>query len=99
MYGTVAKMRVKPGGEAALAAYSQEVETGSMPGHIATYIYRTDANSDEHIMATIFESKDAYVANANSADQNTRYEKLLALLAGPPEWNDGEIVYSQVQDR
>jgi hypothetical protein len=41
-----------------------------------------------------FESKEAYRANAESPEQNARYEQYVQLLDGPPEWNDGEIAYS-----
>jgi antibiotic biosynthesis monooxygenase (ABM) superfamily enzyme len=99
MYGTVARMRLKPGMEAAMDAYSAQVQANPIPGHVATYIYRMDADSNQYIMATIFESKDAYFANANSPEQNARYEQMVALLDGPPEWNDGEVIYSDVPSR
>ena len=33
--------------------------------------------------------------NAGSPEQNVRYQQMVALLEGPPEWNDGEIVYPE----
>ena len=36
-----------------------------------------------------------YRANADSPEQDARYQKLRALLEDDPEWNDGEIVYSE----
>jgi hypothetical protein len=46
-------------------------------------------------MAVVFSSKEAYVKNAESPEQNSRYEAFMELLEGPPEWHDGEVVYSQ----
>ena len=45
-------------------------------------------------MAVIFESKEAYVRNADSPDQDVSYRSMLEFLDGEPEWHDGEIVYS-----
>ena len=96
MYGTVARMRLKPGAEAAMQAMSKEYEGLKIPGSIATYIYRMDADPQEYYMATVWESKDAYVANANSPEQHARYLKMVEMLDGAPEWHDGEIVQAIV---
>ncbi|HUS16949.1 MAG TPA: antibiotic biosynthesis monooxygenase family protein [Chloroflexia bacterium] len=95
MYGTVARMRIKPGMEAQADAYMTRITASQIPGNVATYMYRMDANPNEFYMATIFESKDAYFANANAPEQNARYEEMLSFLDGPPEWHDGEVVYTQ----
>jgi heme-degrading monooxygenase HmoA len=94
MYGTVARMRLKPGAEAAMQALSQEYEGLRIPGYVATYVYRMDADPNEYYLATIWASKDAYLANANSPEQHARYLKMVELLEGPPEWHDGAIVSS-----
>ena len=51
--------------------------------------------SFEHVIVVVFENKEAYRANADSPEQDARYQKLRALLEDDPEWNDGEIVYSE----
>jgi hypothetical protein len=53
-----------------------------------------DAQPDEFFMAAIFESKEAYVANARNPEQDARYRQLRELLVEDPEWHDGEIIYS-----
>ena len=93
MYGTVARMKVKPGMMDKLREMSMTPEQMSVPGLINTYVYQMDADPDTLMMAVIFSDKDAYMKNAGSAEQNQRYEQMVALLEGPPEWNDGEIVY------
>ncbi|HKB46147.1 MAG TPA: hypothetical protein VKC57_00515 [Ktedonobacterales bacterium] len=41
----------------------------------------------------LFESRAAYRANAESPEQDACYQQLLAVLAAPPEWHDGTVVY------
>ncbi len=94
MYGTIARLKVKPGKEAELAAQGQTTDTVKIPGHIGEFIYRMDADPNEYYMAVIFDSKESYVANADSPGQNERYEEMLALLESAPEWHGGTIVHS-----
>lgn len=93
MYGTVAKMRIKPGALEHMEDWGPE-DTAPR-GAVAVYAFRMDADPNEVYMAAIFENKEAYIANANSPEQNERYEKMVKWLEGEPEWHDGEIVYSK----
>jgi len=86
-------MKVKPGMMDKLREMSMTPEQMSIPGLIQTYVYQMDADPDTLMMAVIFSDKDAYMKNAGSPEQNQRYEQMVALLEGAPEWNDGEIVY------
>jgi quinol monooxygenase YgiN len=92
MYGTVAKVRVKPG---ALEALNRllEYRDGAPPGGVAIYTYQMDADPNELYMVAVFESKEVYHANAQSAEQNQLYEQMVQWFDGEPEWNDGEIVF------
>jgi quinol monooxygenase YgiN len=96
MYGTVAKIRVKAGMGAQLEALSQRMAESEMqiPGYIAQYVYRMDADPDELYLTVLFESREAYHANAASPDQAARYAELAALMAAPPEWHDGEVIFA-----
>ena len=94
MYGTVARMRVKPGMEERFRTFGQDQEVERLPGHVATYVYRMDADPQVLYLAVVFESKEAYVANASSPEQDARYQQLRALLERDPEWNDGDVVYA-----
>ena len=95
MYGTVARIRVKPGMDDKLRQLSSEQDAaGWMPGFVFEHIYQMDANRNEYMMVVAFESREAYLANANSPEQHARYEAFRALLAAEPEWHDGEIVHS-----
>ena len=95
MYGTVARMKVKPGMFDKLRGLTMSEDQMSVPGLITTYVYRMDRDPNELMMAVIFTDKDAYLKNAGSPEQNARYEQFVALLQEPPEWNDGEIVYPE----
>lgn len=96
MFGTVARIHIKPGMESKLQESMKEYETLDIPGFIATYVYRMESNPNEHYMATVWRDRDSYFANANSPEQDARYHKMLDYLTAEPEWHDGEVVYSQV---
>jgi heme-degrading monooxygenase HmoA len=93
MYGTIARLRGKPGAFEQLQAMN-EGEQPDVPGIITQYVYRMDADPNEYYLVVVFESKEAYVANAQSPEQNERFQSMVALLEEPPEWHDGEIVFS-----
>jgi len=95
MYGTVARMKVKPGMMDKLRETSMNAEQMNIPGLVSTYVYQMDADPNALMLAVIFTDKEAYMKNAGSPEQNARYEQMLALLESPPEWNDGEIVYPE----
>jgi len=45
------------------------------------------------ILVVLFDSKENYVANANSPEQDKEYRKLRDLLAADPHWHDGEVIH------
>jgi antibiotic biosynthesis monooxygenase (ABM) superfamily enzyme len=94
MYGTVAKMRVKAGAQDEFLRVTNEIEGVAVPGMAAVYVYQMDADNREYYMAVMFESKDSYVANANSPEQHTRFMQLMTVLESEPEWHDGMVVYA-----
>jgi len=91
MYGTIARFRAKPGMDQQLMDLAEE-QAKDIPGWVANYVYRMDADPNEYYLAVMFEGKEAYVANAGSPEQNARYRKLRELMENDPEWHDGEIV-------
>jgi len=94
MYGTVARMRIKPGMEAQLRQLSREFEEANIPGYLFEYVYRLDSGGNEYLVVAGFESREAYRANAEDPKQHARYLQYRALLEADPEWSDGEIVYA-----
>ena len=94
MYGTIARMQVKPGAEAALMTLSREFEV-QIRGLVSTYVYRSDDEPNVYWMAVVFQDKAAYQSNARSTEQDARYQTMRALLAADPEWHDGEIIFPE----
>ncbi len=94
MYGTVARMKFKPGKSQQFAEMmeQQRDQQRAIPGSIASYVYQMDKDPNEFYLAVVFESKEAYVANANSPEQNQDFLRLMEYLESEPEWHDGEIV-------
>lgn len=95
MYGTVARLRVRPGMKDQLMALSKEFEDSNAPGWIAEFIYQTDEDPNVYYMAVVFESRRAYAENADSPEMDAFYQKFRALLEEDPEWHDGEIVWAK----
>ena len=92
MYGTVAKMNLKPGAEKEMMQAMEGSQTGR-EGHVATYVFKSDADPNVHFVATIFESKGAYKKFADSPDQDKRFRQMKELLVAEPEWHDGEVIH------
>ena len=93
MYGTIAQLRVKSGMEEQFSAYAQKIQEKD-PGEVASYVYRMDAEPGIFYLVAIFESKEAYVANADRPEGDARYQHMRAYFDGEPEWHDGEIVFA-----
>lgn len=90
MYGTIARVKIDPTKIEELKMVGDSM--GTAPGQIARYAYRMDADPGEIYLVAVFESKEAYWANAQSPEQNERFMRLRALFLEDPEWHDGEIV-------
>jgi quinol monooxygenase YgiN len=95
MYGTIARMRLKPGMEGKLKEELAQYERLKIPGFVSTMVYRMDRDPNEIFMVVAFTDKDSYVANARDPKQDERFRKMRAVLAADPEWHDGEIIGSQ----
>jgi heme-degrading monooxygenase HmoA len=98
MYGTVARMKVKPGEEERVLAMARAEERLGIPGFVGEFIYRLDGDKNEYLLVVLFADKESYFANSDSREQDTRYRRMRALLDGEPEWSDGEIVHARMMD-
>jgi quinol monooxygenase YgiN len=94
MYGTVARMRAKPGTGEQFSALAAEYEDLDVAGFVATYIYRLDDNPDDYYMAVLFEDRESYRRNAEDPAQDARYQRMRALLEADPKWHDGEVIWA-----
>lgn len=91
MYGTVARMQVKPGMLEQLTRAAED-QAREIRGMIFEYTFQMDDDPNVCYLAVGFESKDAYVANAESPEQNARYQQYRQYLSTEPEWHDGQII-------
>jgi hypothetical protein len=92
MYGTVARLQVNSGQEAALVAHLERYRGGLARGFVASALYRAD-DGGAHWLAVVFDSKEAYEANADSPEQDARYREFRGFLEADPEWHDGEVLF------
>jgi heme-degrading monooxygenase HmoA len=97
MYGTIARLQVKPGTEQQIQQLQQDFAKVHVPGYRTSLVYRSDADSNVYFLVVVFDSKDAYWANARSPEQDARYHQLRELLTADPEWHDGEVVAAVTQ--
>jgi len=90
MCGTIARVKIDPAKVEELKTLGRRI--GVAPGQIARYVYQMDANPGELFLVVVFESREAYWANAQSPEQNLRFQEMRALMLADPDWHDGEIV-------
>ena len=95
MYGTVARLKTKPGMDAEMAAFASTWAEGrkkQVKGAIGGYVYRLDSDPRTMIMVVAFMDKASYHANAQDPAQDVVYQRLRAMLTEDPIWEDGEII-------
>jgi quinol monooxygenase YgiN len=91
MFGTVGRMKVKPGKLDDLVKLMGE-DQRDIDGSVAYYMYKVEGKENELIMVVAFRDKESYFKNADDPSQDDSYRKMVALLEGPPTWEDGEII-------
>jgi quinol monooxygenase YgiN len=92
MFGTVARMRLKEGATVDQLNAITAGEENRPAGSVALLVFQSEKDPRELWVATAFESREAYFKNADSPEQNARFEKMRELFEGAPEWHDGEVV-------
>jgi quinol monooxygenase YgiN len=95
MYGTVARLRPKPGHEQGVIEYVEywvRERKPTTPGALGGYVYRLDNDPGAWLFAVVFQDLESYRANAESTAMDADYHRLRALLLESPVWEDGEIV-------
>ncbi len=93
MYGTIARIQIKPGAEAELDRMGRE-HSAQIAGLVFEHVFRLDEDPNQVMLVVAFTDKSAYQANATSPEQHARYGQLRALMTADPEWHDGEIISS-----
>ncbi len=91
MYGTVAKMQVKPENrETIKKVMDAQMEGRTVPGYVGSYVLMEN-DSDVNWLFVMFEDKASYEANADDPAMHEQYMEYRALLEADPEWHDGTI--------
>lgn len=91
MYGTIARFRIKPGTKDEFIKAMDSFGGALIAGWVADYYFQMDRDSNEFYLVAIFEDKETYLANADSAEQHERYLVFRSFLENDPEWHDGFI--------
>ncbi len=95
MFGTVARVRPKPGHEQALEDLSAEWDRErrhKAEGFIASYALRPEKDPNQVISVTIFRDRETYMRNANDPEQDAWYRRFREHLEDDPTWEDGEVL-------
>jgi len=102
MYGTVARLRVKPDHRQQLQALNDEWTQGrgrQVDGFVASHVLHPDNRPDELLLVAVFRDRDSYRANASDPEQDRWYRQMREHLEADPEWTDGELVYASTRGR
>jgi quinol monooxygenase YgiN len=97
MFGTVARVKVKPGMEDQFVELgkSRSGQNGEIAGEVGYIVFKLENSPGEYIIAVAFEDRDSYFANAKRPETHQEFLEMRELLVEDPQWNDGEIVDMQ----
>lgn len=96
MYGTIARMKIKAGHEAAFSALAEQWAAERVHnGLVAQFAYQLDQDPHTLMLVVMFQDEASYKANAASPEQHQRFLTFMQHLEGEPEWMDGKIVFAQ----
>ncbi len=92
MYGTLGRMRPKPGKRDELVEMMSRPPSGAgANGYRGAYLLKAD-EGDEVVVAVMYEDKDAYFAMVHDPQTDENFGRIMALLEGEPAWTDGEWI-------
>lgn len=94
MYGSVARLQVKPEAMEKLMAWGSSRPGDPIPGYVSQVVLQMDKDPNELYLVVVFVDKASYVANAQSPTQIARYAEMRTMLAADPEWHDGAVIYA-----
>jgi len=97
MYGTIFNLRVKDGHEGdLLETMDEHSPPKEIKGAVAWFLMRPVDKNADLVGVVVFESKEAYVANANSQEQHEAFTKMMEHLVAEPNWTDGEYIRADI---
>lgn len=89
MFGTLGRMRIKPGSADELVRHFSDPEAAGARGFRGMHLLISE-DGDEAAVAVLFEDKDSYFEMVHDPRTEAAYPRLLELTDGEPEWTDGE---------
>ena len=95
MYGTIAKLNVKPEKVKNFKeSMKEDLYDYSPKGYKNSYLYQMDSNENEFYLTVVFENEDAYNKNAESEETNKHFKNMMNFLESEPDWHDGKIIHA-----
>ena len=92
MFGTVARMKFKPGAYEKMQDLMKGFEDRKVKGFLFNVTYRSKSDPNEVWLVVGFEDEASYRANADDPQTDQMAQQYQQMMAAPPEWHDGEIV-------
>ena len=92
MFGTIARVRVRPDNREKLREVLEGEEQVAVPGFISSHLMFPEGREEEAYLVVFFDDRDSYMKNADDPAQDERYQRFRVLLEEDPEWIDGEWV-------
>jgi hypothetical protein len=89
VFGTVGRMKVKPGKMDELVRLMTDSEGANAKGFRFSSLLVAD-EGNEAVVTVVFEDKDSYFAMVHDPKTDENFGKIMALLEGEPSWTDGE---------
>lgn len=99
MYGTVARVRIKPGHLEDILSLFEEWDRDFAPridGAVGGLLYRLDASPEDLVLCAVFRDRESYRANADNPEQDKWYQRFREHLTADPIWSDGDVVRSSL---
>jgi quinol monooxygenase YgiN len=100
MFGTVARMKFKPGSYEKMQESMKGFEDRQAKGFVFNAVYRSKSDPDEYWIVVGFDDEASYRANAEDPQTDQMAKQMQQMMTAPPEWHDGEIVsMTRAEDR
>jgi steroid delta-isomerase-like uncharacterized protein len=97
MFGSIFRLRPKPGREQEVVALHEEWGRDRalrVKGVRAGHLFHPLDRPGELVGVAVFADRDTYTANANDPEHDAWYRRLRGLLEADPIWEDGDVLYS-----
>jgi len=92
MFGTVARMRLRPGAEALFRAQFDALVHEQLKGWVSSTFFQSEADPRDLWMVVVFDSRESYRANAERPNMDAIYRRVRGCLESDPEWSDGFVM-------